>query len=233
MKKLKCLFILIILFIGIKGVNAFDNSLKVYDYAQVLTEKEENNLKTKINKYMNKYNIDMVIVTVKYYTQSTLDEYMNLFYNKNDFGIGNNKDGIILVLDLKNSYDNIGIQTFGRTVNFYSQNELENISNEINKEKGYYQKLNKFIDGSNEYIDNFDNIYIGDHNILASVNWLEIIILSSIIPTIIIIIGLLKSKNVKKECNDNYYIKKDSVVINKKSDKFITTNTKKERLNRK
>ena len=45
MKNIKYLIIAFLLFIGINNVLAFDNTAKVYDYAQLLTEKKEQELK--------------------------------------------------------------------------------------------------------------------------------------------------------------------------------------------
>lgn len=229
MKKLKYLILVLLLFIGIKSVNAFDNTIKVYDYAQVLTEKEESELKKDVNKFISKYNIDMAIVTVKYYNQETLDEYMNLFYIKNDFGIGTNKDGIIAVLDLKNNKNIVGIKTYGNVKNYYSELEIKSIINDIQKEKNNYNKLEIFIDGAFNYVDKFEDNY-NDTNILLLLNWVQVITLSTLIPTIIVIIGIFKNKNVRKEESARYYIKEDSVVITKRNEKYITTNTKKERI---
>ncbi|MBR6690732.1 MAG: TPM domain-containing protein [Bacilli bacterium] len=231
MKKLKYLFIAMLLFIGIKNVHAFDNTIKVYDYAQILTEKEETKLKEKINNYIDEYNTDMVIVTVKYYNQTILDEYVNLFYNKNKFGIGYSKDGIIIVIDLKN--DKIDIKTYGKATNYYSESEIKNILTTLETKTNYYDKLNVFIDYSNKYIKESSNFFKEDNNIYMFINWPSILIPSIIIPTVIIVIGLLKNKSVKKQDTANYYIKKDSIVINKKEDKFVTTNTKKERIRNK
>lgn len=231
MKNLKYLILVLLLFIGIKSVNAFDNTIKVYDYAQVLTEKEESKLKKDIDKFIGKYNFDMAIVTVKHYEQETLDEYMNLFYIKNDFGIGTNKDGIIAVLDLKNDNNIVGIKTFGNVKNYYSESEIKSIINDIQKEKNNYKKLEVFIDGAFNYVDKFEDNY-GDNNILLLLNWVQVITLSILIPTIIVIIGIFKNKNVRKEESARYYINENSVVITKRNEKYITTNTKKERINK-
>ena len=228
MKKLKILVITLMLFIGIKNIYAFDNTIKVYDYAQILTEKEENKLKENVNKYISKYNIDMVIVTVKHYTQVTVEEYINLFYSKNQF----DKDGIIFVLDLKN--DDISIKTFGNATNYYSDNEVKNMLNKVDTEKNYYDKLFSFIEYSDYYvIKNEDNSNkINSISIFYFVHWIGILIPSFLIPTIIIVIGLFKNKTVKKEYDADYYILENSVIINTKEDKFRTTNTKKERINK-
>lgn len=231
MKNLKYLILVLFLFIGIKSVNAFDNTIKVYDYAQVLTEKEESKLKKDVDKFIDKYNFDMAIVTVKYYSQETLDEYMNLFYIKNNFGIGINKDGIIAVLDLKNDNNIVGIETFGNVKNYYSESEIKSIINDIQKEKNNYNKLEIFIDGAFNYVDKFEDNY-SDTNILLFLNWFQVLTLSILIPTMIVIIGIFKNKNVRKEESVKYYINENSVVITKRNEKYITTNTKKERINK-
>lgn len=222
------------MFIAISNVKAFDNTLKIYDYAQILTETEEIKLKEEIDKYIKNYNKDMVIVTVKYYLQNTSQEYMYQFYNQNKFGVGSNKDGIMLVIDLKDSKDLIDIRTFGFANELYSDIELNDILNQVNSKKDYYDKLITFIEYSDKYIKTSDEkVENTAKNILLVTNWLGILMPSLIIPTIVIVVGLLKNKNVKKLENASYYVKKDSIVINKKSDEFVTTNTKKTRINNK
>ena len=65
MRKLKYLLILFLLFVGINNIKAFDTSLKVYDYAQVLSLEEEENLKKEINLFIANHNMDMALVPVK------------------------------------------------------------------------------------------------------------------------------------------------------------------------
>ena len=228
MKKLKYLIIILLLFIGIRNIYAFDKTEKIYDYAQILTEKEENKLKIGIDKYINKHNLDMVIVTVKHHSHDNLQNYMNEFYVKNDFGIESNIDGIIIVIDLKDKKENIGMKTFGIANSLYNEEKIKTILTEINKEKEYYKKLDKFIDYSNKYIEDNDSENITISSILSSINWLATIIISLILPLILIIICLLKSKEIKKSENKNY-IKENSIVIDIKKEEFMTTNTKKER----
>lgn len=216
-----------ILFFGIntaKALPSFDNTIKVYDYAQILSDSEEKELKNDVNDYINKYKFDMVIVTVKYYMQNDTIQYIDDFYRINKF----NSNGIIAVVDLKNN--NIEIKTFGNTSNYYTEKEINNIKREINNEKTYYDKLSNFIIYSKLYIDNIDT-EINKIN-SNSINIFSIVFISTLIPTVVVFIGILKNKNVKKAENANYYIKEKSIIINEKNDKFITTNTKKERINK-
>jgi len=229
MKHLKKLIIILLLIIGVSSVKAqrtFDTTIKIYDYAQVLNEKEERDLKNSVDKYIEKYNIDMVLVTVKHYNQNTLEEYMELFYNKNNFGIGDNKDGIMFTIDLKNN--NIAIKTFGITNDLYSQSELNKILNKVNKKDNNKEKISTFIKYSNKYINEYDNDSF-DNEFLISIDWIGITIISAILSTVIIFIGILKSKTKIISKRNNDCVK--SLIITIKEDSFITTNTKKRRMN--
>ena len=228
MKHLKKIFLILLLIIGVSSVKAervFDTTIKIYDYAQILNDKEEKDLKKSVDKYIKKYNIDMVLVTIKHYNQNTLEEYMELFYNTNKFGIGDNKDGIMFTIDLKN--DDIGIKTFGITNDLYSENELNKILTKVNKKDNTKDKLSTFIKYSNKYIDEYDSDTFDD-DVLISVDWIGITIISFILSTLVVFIGLLKSKNKSSNKRSDNCVK--SLIITVKEDSFITTNTKKRRI---
>lgn len=232
MKKIRYLIILVLLFVGIKNVYAFDNTIKVYDYALILSNEEEINLKKEVDKYISTNNIDMVIITVRHYNQNNLEDYINEFYTKNELGIGSDKSAIVIAISFKDDIEDIDIKTFGIASDLYSSSEIKDILNNINNKDKYYDKLSTFIEYSNKYVGEFDSVY-QDKNILLSINWILIVIVSLIIPTIILLIALLKHKNIIEKRNNNYYVKENSVVITTKADKFLTTNTKKKRLNEK
>lgn len=228
MKHLKKLFLILLLIIGVSSVKAervFDTTIKIYDYAQILNDKEEKDLKKSVDKYIEKYNIDMVLVTVKHYNQNTLEEYMDLFYDTNKFGIGDNKDGIMFTLDLKKQ--DLGIKTFGITNDLYSENELNKILTKVNKKDNTKDKLSTFIKYSNKYIDEYDSDTFDD-DVLISVDWIGITIISFILSTLVVFIGLLKSKNKSSNKRNDNCVK--SLIITVKEDSFITTNTKKRRI---
>lgn len=226
MKHLKKIFLItLLLIIGVSSVKAeriFDTAIKIYDYAQILTEKEEKDLKKSADKYIEKYNIDLVMVTIKHYNQNTLGEYMELFYNTNKFGIGDNKSGIMFTIDFKKQ--DLGIRTFGIAKDLYSENELNKIINKVEKKDNTKDKLSTFIKYSNKYINEYDNETLDD-NIFIEINWIGISIISFILSTLVVFIGLLKSKNKSSNKRNDNCVK--SLIITVKEDSFITTNTKK------
>lgn len=241
MRKFKLLFALLLIFIGINSVCAFDNNVKVYDYAQVLSTSEESNLKQMANNYINKYNIDMALVTVKHHTKSSTKVYAEDFYDYNGFGMGNTKDGIIFVIDFTFGYTDIYISTTGQAIRMYDDYRINKMLDNIaaQKDNGYYLMFNSFIQTASSYASmgvpssNSNTIINNNGDILYKeiFPWGTIIIVSIIIPTIIIGILIAKNRMVKKSTNAKYYLKNGSVVISTKADRFVTTHTTSVRIN--
>ena len=231
MKKIKYLLILFLMFIGIKNINAFDTSLKVYDYAQVLSVEEELNLKKEIDLFIANHNMDMALVTVKYHEKIDTMNYADDFYDYNGFGIGNNHDGLIFVIDFTFGYTDIWMSTTGKAIQMYTDSRIDSILDSVaaQKNNGYYKMFNTFVKRSNE----FANMGIPSYGTKekGQINWLYIFILSSVIPSIIILILIGKNKMVKVATHATQYLVKNSVVINKRSDRFITTHTTSVRIN--
>ena len=228
MKKLRYLLILFLMFIGINNVCAFDTSLKVYDYAQLLTPTEEANLKKNIDLFIANHNMDMVLVTVKHHDKASTMNYADDFYDYNGFGIGNNYDGVIFVIDFTFWQNgDIWMATTGKAINIYTDARINDILDNVvlKKNNGYYEMFEEFVEVSNYYakqgIPTYNDISYSD----SSVDWKNIIILSLIVPTGTIVILILKNKMVKNSIVASEYLVKDSVVINKRSDRFVTTHT--------
>lgn len=244
MKKFKILFTLLLVFVGIKSVCAFDNTIKVYDYAQVLTSEEEDKLKTKVNEYIEKYNMDMVLVTVRHHEKSNTKEYAQDFYDYNGFGVGDTNDGIIFVIDFTFGgieHPDIYITTTGESILIYDDYRIDTMLDNIvdRKKFGYFTMFESFIRDSSSYaskgIPSSNSKYEinsnGEYVYKESFPWVFIIIVSLLVPTIIIIVLINRNKMVRKSVNANYYLKDGSLVIKSRNDMFVTTHTTSVRIN--
>ncbi len=240
MKKLGILFALIVVFINTNNVYALDNTLKVYDYAQILTSSEEEDLKEDVYKYIQNYNMDMVLVTVRHHFKNTTKDYALEFYDYNDFGIGNSKDGILFVIDFNFTNDDNYVDTYisltGNATMVYNNYEIEKMLDDIalKKDKGYYEMFKEFIKTSNNYasIDYISNNY--ESNIInrtKNVSFMFNFILSIIVAFIVTFILISKNKTIKASANANYYINEKSIQITKRSNRYITTHTTSVRIN--
>ena len=233
MKKLKYILFLFLMFFSLNDVFAFDTSLKVYDYAQVLTPDEEQELKQKIDLFIANHNMDMAIVTVKYHDKDSTMAYADDFYDYNGFGIGPSYDGVIFVVDFTFGYTDIWMSTTGSAINVYTDYKidliLDDVSAEYRTDSGYFEMLNTFVESTSDYYSLDEYSEVKNELKIAAIR--NIIILSLVIPTVIIVILVFKNRMVKKATAAAIYLNKDSVVINKRSDRFITTHTTSVRIN--
>jgi len=153
MKKLKIILLILLMFICTTTINAeemkkhnFDNTIKVYDYAQVLSDDvEEEKLKELVLSYTKKHNIDMVLVTSRHDKGTNTKEYMKKFYETYNFGIGDSKDGIIIVIDFNGTDVNTEILSLGKAKDIYNDNRISNMLNNIKSNEKYFDKFKEFI----------------------------------------------------------------------------------------
>jgi len=244
MKKLKIILVILLMFICTTTINAeevkkhnFDNTIKVYDYAQVLSDDvEEEKLKELALSYIKKHNIDMVLITSRHDKGTDTKGYMKKFYETYNFGIGETKDGIIIVIDFNGTDVNTEILSVGKAKDIYNDNRISNMLNNIKSNEKYFDKFKEFIKEADSYAKSgagSNTIIMNKDNILSKIPFVYIIIFSSIIPTIIVFILLMKTKKEKIVNVTTSYLKDDSLVINSKSDKFVTTHTESSRIHEK
>ena len=121
----------------IKGLKLIKNSIKE-DIGTIkitkktyltLTEEEEETLRKMAIDYLEKYKMDIVLVTIKENPYGVSDEYTKIysqdFYDYNGFGVGETKDGIIVLIDMANRYPYI--TTTGEAILMYDDDRIEDI----------------------------------------------------------------------------------------------------------
>lgn len=220
---MKKIMLIIISFLALSlRVYAVDTHLKVYDYNQSLTPKQEQILKEKAELFIKKYNIDVVFITVKYYEAKTTEEYAKAFFKKNEFGINNDRSTIIFVLDYKDN-KNVEIFTNGKANDIYTKIEKDELEESINLEKESYEIFNKLFNttesrmkkntGIYKYIV-FKKIYKKDYIIIT--------IISFVVSLIVTILLMIKSK-INRKPKEDY--KKVNFHITKSMDKFLGSHT--------
>ncbi len=238
MKKIKYILFAFFLLLNIECVLAFDTSSKVYDYAQVLSESEESKLKEEALSFINNYNMDMVIVTVRYHSKNSTEAYAQDFYDYNGFGLGSTRDGIIAVIDFTYGTTDFYITTTGEAIRIYDDARIDGMLDAMDEiyysnNKDYYNMFKAFIRSASSYASqgvpsSNSGTYIdsnGDLRYKPSMPWGKIALISLALPTIVVVILISKNKMVKAASNANNYLKDDTVNINVRSDQFLTTHT--------
>ena len=216
-----------------------DAGEKIYDFAEILSVKEEKDLYEKIMDFIDEYDTELVIVTVNmsYSNDSENEDFAADFYDYNDFGLDFKKyDGILLLHNVypQNNYYNM--YTFGNAQLYFGNKRYDLALDEIYtdlKSGKYYKGYDRFIDrmayfyqqGRDKELKGYEVDKKGFLYKKYSIPWLFAIIGSAIITAIIIGIMVSKNKMVRKACFASEYLDKDSLKYRKNVDKFITSHT--------
>ncbi len=212
----------------ITNINALSNSIKLYDNADIFSQSEEEDIKNKINDYIDKHNMDLVIVTTSINTYNSTESFMEHFYQDNDFGI--------MTIDLDyNKYEYI---SYGEMQRYLDDKRIDAVYDYVDEKykssnKNYYVLANSFIDRLDYYVElgvpaSNKDTYISDNGIMHKKKTFPIftvLLIDIIISTVIILILCHKSKMIKKSIEANNYIDYNNINITSRTDRFITTNT--------
>ncbi len=198
---------------------------KVYDFADLFTDEEEQQLYQKITDYINKYNMDLAVVTINTNNKKSPREYADDFYDYNDFGINNTKDGILFLIDMDNRQ--IYMSTTGYAIKMYNDNRIDSSLDKVYQymsDNNYYQGVASYIDVISEYAESGlpsdeDNQMTTGEMLLYSSG------ISLIITFIIMYVLINKNKLARKATTAKQYLDKNDMIINNMGDMLIHTHT--------
>ena len=213
-------------------------SEKIYDFAGVISDEQELELRTQINNYIETSNMDMVVITTDLsYNDDEIEEFAADFYDYNDFGINfENYSGILLIRNVNEYNRYFNIYTFGEAQLYYPYERCESILDDIYDdihEERYLSGITTFIDRASSYYKsgipkNYQNYTLDENGKIIkpyTIPFLGAIIFSSIVTLIVMLILIHKNKMVKKETNANVYLNKNSVNFTKMEDIFLHSHT--------
>ena len=192
-----------------------DEHEKIYDFADLFTDSEEESLYSKVKDYISSFNIDMVIVTIDHNNKGSAREYADDFFDYNNFGIGNKHDGILYLIDMDTR--EVYISTSGKGISMYSSSKVDKLldrSYNYLKKKDYYGSVTSFID----YATTINN---------KSVNFVISFLVSFALATIVVLIFKSKHKGIRLATNADFYLDLANSKELVKNDKFISTHTTK------
>ena len=206
---------------------AVDEKEKVYDFADLFTDTEENDIYLKINEFITTYDMDLAIVTISSNPKYSEVEYADDFYDYNNF----NDNGILFLIDMDNRQ--IYMSTTGTAINMYNDNRINYLMDSIYK----YISNKSYSKGTLEYIKMLSSLasegYPTGNEIYQSTSSkvLKSMFFSFIITVIVMVILISKNKLVRKASDAKEFLEKDSIKITQLGDILIDTHTETYRIN--
>ncbi len=219
-----------------------DASEKIYDFSDILTDEEEELLKTQIDKFIEDNNMDMVIVTdsFAYSYDKKNEEYADDFYDYNDFGLNiQYYSGVLL---LRNTYSldpYYHMSTSGKAQLYLNDSRinyiLDNIYDDIHEGR-YYEGFSKWIAYTDNYVkqgmpSTAGNYYLDSNGNMHRAKlkyhapWGIAFIAGIVVALTIILIMVAKNKMVKKARKASEYLDQGSINITKREDTFLRSHT--------
>ena len=101
MKKV-CSFLFALLICMTLTVPAFAAEVPLlYDGADLLSRGEERDILDQLEEVRDKYQVEIAIATVETTEGYDVDWYVELYYDRNDIGIGTNRNGVLLLISME------------------------------------------------------------------------------------------------------------------------------------
>lgn len=224
---------------NVKSIPYVDVSDKVYDFAGVLTDKEEEQIYSKIQDFIEKNNVDMVVVTIDmaYSSDSKNEKYAADFYDYNDFGLNlNNYSGILFLLNNYSQDRYYDMYAFGDAQLYFDQNRADNILDGIYSYfsgNNYSSGIKSFISKCSDYYDKgivskYKHAYVDENGYIKFnyyVPFLPCVGGALVFTLIVMLILIKKNKMVRKATTASEYMDKDSINYTQHLDQFVRSHT--------
>ena len=209
----------------ILNTKAVDASEKIYDFANILTEKEEKKLYKEVDSFVEDTALDLVMLTEKDNLNLDSANYAFNFYDYNNF----NRNGLIFFIHEVDNKFNIYMWTSGDVYGIYTQKRIKDILEYIHvsfDNKDTYK-------GMSDFVKIVHGFYIADKkgelakidstgNVIKTVPWFDIIVLAVALTFVIIFsVFFLKKKEKGVEKNIRNYLNTEKVKLEKIEEKFL------------
>ena len=220
MKKrmLSILFVLLMSFSLSFTAFVAQDTQRLYDDADLLTRSEERKLANRLDDVSEEYEVDIIIVTVETIGHYTPNQYIEYFYDENNCGYGEDRDGVLLLVTMEER--EYRILSNGFAAKAISSDDIDDIGDTISdylSDGEYAEAFHSFVDECEYQIDGELNgfPFAFGKNLLIS---LVIGLVAALIVTSIMA-GELKS--VKKQLAATEYTKQGSMKVTSSSDMFL------------
>ncbi|MDR7855984.1 TPM domain-containing protein [Tissierella sp.] len=153
-KSIKGMFFILIILILFSSITVFADKSFVFDDAMLFNEEGIIGLEEKANLLSTSYNMDIIIVTTNDAMGKTSMEYADDFFDYNGFGVGDNFDGILFLIDMDNG--EAYISTSGIGIKYLTDERIERVLDDVFDsglvEGDYYGATLGFLKGTEEYL---------------------------------------------------------------------------------
>ena len=207
MKKIRGLMLALLLLLGCFSTVAYaENSDRVVDNADLLTDAEEASLEEQYTQIAEKYQYDIAVVTTNTLNGKSAQDYADDYYYDNGYGYGENRDGLMLLVSMEDR--DWHITTRGKGEENFSSRDIDDISGAFLSDLSagnYYEAFRIFGE---------ESMSVGLRALIAAGAGLVIALI-----VFAVLMSQLKSVRVKREAQD--YVREGSFHLTRSNDLFL------------
>lgn len=224
MKKLLSLLLVLILCASLTVLTfaAYENDILI-DEADLLTEQEEQRLRSALERIGQEFDAQLCLVTTNFTEGGDVDYYVNHLYDMGGYGYGEEKNGVMLLIamDLRE----FRILSNGFASDAIGPGEIVDISDRITSkltDGDYAEAVEAFAEDCEYYLDGYLNGYPFE----AGKALKTALIIGFVISLITVLIMMSQLKSVRKQNQANAYVKPGSLHIAQANDFFLYRNVR-------
>ena len=217
MKKIRGLMLALLLLLGCFSTVAYaENSDRVVDNADLLTDAEEASLEEQYTQIAEKYQYDIAVVTTNTLNGKSAQDYADDYYYDNGYGYGESRDGLMLLVSMEDR--DWHITTRGKGEENFSSRDIDDISGAFLSDLSagnYYEAFRIFGEESGAVITAVEEpMSVGLRALIAAGVGLVISLI-----VFAVLMSQLKSVRVKREAQD--YVREGSFHLTRSNDLFL------------
>lgn len=232
-KLLSVLFAVVFCFSTAITVFADDNSIslaRLVDDADLLTDSEETSLLSQLDKVSEKNEMDVIVVTVASLEGDTPQEFADDVFDYCGYGIGDNRDGVLLLVSMEEDNRDWHISTKGYGITAFTDAGIEYMSEQFVpflKDGDYAKAFSTYADLCDQFITQAktDEPYdVGNLPKEPFKIWFNVLIALGIgLVFALIVVFYMKSKlkSVRFQPAASSYVKSGSMNITQSGDFFL------------
>lgn len=207
---------------------AAEHPARLDDQAELLTAEEKQEIQTKLDTVSEQHNCDVAVMTVNSLEGKTATEYADDVFDGEGYGLGDGKDGILLLVDMGDR--NWATSTHGYAITAFTDAGLDYIEEKVLSDLSdgaYAQAFTTFAEQCDLFLTqaetgapyDVDNM---PQEPFAYVFWLVVCLaIGFVVALITALIKRSSLKSVVKKTSAEEYMKKNSFQLTTKQDRFI------------
>lgn len=226
--------VLLLVFLLMMPVTVFADGKKAHpdrikDQADILTTEEEQELRESADEISKRQKLDVVIVTVPNTGEKTAKEEAQDFYDYNGYGMGNNHDGIMLLLSMDDRQYYICTTGYGITA--FTDSGINYIESQIVpefKENDYVEAFVKFEKLSDDFVTAakdgkpYDGKHMPVSSMAVMINVVESVILGFVVALFLALKKKAAMKTIREQDDACHYTCDEKVKLTKNHDRFVS-----------